>query len=260
MQIYERVKELNDESLVLASRWIFAGVGVKSFGLIYKIVLDDATSSRTELRIASISAIRVSFSKGIPEEWKEKVFSILSNKQDDQDQKVRKEILNTYITLYEYAKRPVFSGILYLCSRDNQLSLDASNLLMHKELNVDHFLELADFLASSSDRSVVEMVLLSFYSWAKKELVEPELQIIYDLLKRFSYFDIRQIEEALNELGKVDLETCLKYLYCWQEGANARLRFQLPKIAVAFARTDFNKLVDTFTPFLYVEKMEWLIF
>lgn len=64
------------------------------------------------------------------------------------------------------------------------------------------------------------------------------------------------MEEALNELGKADLETCLSHLYCWQEKANPKLKFQLPKIAVAFARSDFNKLVDTFTQILFDEKKE----
>jgi hypothetical protein len=225
LEIYKKAKELNDPHLLLACRWIFGGVGANDFRLIYKILLKDIEAAEPELRIASVSAIRIAFAKGLMSDWKTQVFSFLDSKQDDPDQRVRKELLNTYITLYGYAKEPCFAGILFLCKNDNQLNFDASNLLLHKELTTEHYLEMIEFLSSSQDKSVIEMVLLSFYSWAKKEIIEPELQIIYDLLKRFSYFDIRQIEEALNELGKADLETCLRYLYCWLEDANARIRF-----------------------------------
>jgi hypothetical protein len=260
LEVYDYVKKIGDESLVFACRWIFAGVGINEFNLIYEIVLSDITSNRAELRIASISAIRVTFSRGLPDQWRKQILSILNNLEHDRDQRVRRELLNTYITLYGFAKDPCFSGILRLCEIDSQLSLDASNLLMHGELNIDHYLELLKFLASSTDPSVIEMVLLSFYSWARKEIIEPELQIVYELLKRFSFFDMRQIDQALNELGKADLETCLNYLYCWQGDANYKLKFYLPRVAVAMAKSDLIKLVDTFNPILFTEKMGWFIF
>lgn len=260
LQIYKKAKELKNPKLLLACRWIFAGVGKKNFALACDIVSEDIEASEPELRICSLSAIRIAFANGLASDWMEAVFSLLESKKDDPDQGVKKELLNTYITFYSYAKEPCLSSILYLCKKDDQLNIDASNLLMHKELATAHYLKMIEFLSSSQDKFVIEMVLLSFYSWAKKEIIEPELQIIYELLKRFSYFDIRQIEEALKELGKVDQETCLKHLYCWQEKANPKLKFQLPKIAVAFARSDFNKLVDTFTQILFDEKKEWFIF
>lgn len=260
LEIYKKAKELKDIPLVLACRWIFGGVGAKNFNLIYKTVLDDIKAAQPELRIASISAIRIANAKGLESDWKTQVFSLLDSKQNDPDQGVRRDLLYTYLTFYSYAKESCFSAIMALCKNDNQLNYDALSLLHHSDLSTEHYLQLIDFLSTSEDKSIIEHVLMSFNGWAKKELVETELKIVYNVLKRFSFFGVGSLEEALNEIGKADLETCLKYVYYWLEDRSGKIRFYTPMIAVALAIHDFNKLVDSFNPILYSQKMEYYVF
>jgi len=258
-EIYQTAKKLNKPSLLLSCRWIFGGVGERNFALIHKDVLQDIKAVNPELRISALTAIKLSFAKGTIPSWVSEIFSLLDSKQDDPDQKVKTELLRTYLAFYSYAKDRCFSAILDLSKKDNELMDDASNLLFNKDLTTQHYLIMVEFLAGSKEKRILETILLSFHNWAKKELIEPELKIVYGMFQRFSFFDLGTLNEALNEMGNADLETCLKYVYCWSQDEDAKIRYFAPNIAVEFARNDFGKLVDSIN-FSSNSEKDWFIF
>lgn len=245
IEIHEKAKGLNDLALVLISRWIFGGVGAKDFNLIYGTLVEDIKSTKHELRIASVTAMMVAFAKGINDYWKGKVFALLESVQDDQERAVREELIRAYTTLYAYAKEQSFSGILAICKKDPQFSFQASTFLFHQEIEKEHYLEMIRFLAASNDPSVIEHVLLSFRAW-DAETVEKKLEIIYDLLKRFSYFGLRMLDDALNQIGKSDLETSLSYCFRWLEDNDPKISYYLPSIFVELSESNFEKLTQKF--------------
>ena len=245
IEIHEKAKQLNDSELVSVSRWILGGVGAKDFNLIYETLVKDIASNKCELRIASVTSTMIAFAKGINENWKERVFALLDSAQNDKEKAVREELIRAYTTLYAYAKEQSFSGISAICKSDPQFSFQVSTFLFHQEIKKAHYLEIIQFLAASNDPSVIEHVLLSFRAW-DADVIEKKLEIIYDLLKRFSYFEIRMIDFALNEIGKADLERSLSYCFRWLEDNDPKVSYCLPSILVELAESNFEALIQRF--------------
>jgi hypothetical protein len=242
IRIHEKAKQLDDLGLVLVSRWIFGGVGAKDFNLIYGTLVKDIASTKRELRIASITATMIAFSKGIKEEWREKVFALLTAVQDDEERTVREELIRAYTTLYTYDKEPSFSGILDICNKDPQFCFQASTLLFHPEIEKNHYLEMMNFLARIGDPSALDHILIFFH----KSPIETDkkLEIIYDLIKRFSYYGLRMLDFALNEIGKVDLETSLNYCFSWLQDSDPKISYYLPSIFAELSESNYERLIQ----------------
>ena len=257
LTIYKKAREMNNPDVLLSCRWIVGGIGKKNFELIHKDVLECLKSTHTELRILAITAIRVSFAEGIAPNWEKKVLSLLESSREDTDQKVKTELLNTYITFYNYAKEPCFTGIVELSKQNIELKYLASNLLLHPSLTKQHYAILVNILAENYDQPILENVLFSIHNRAEPEFIENELDIIQNILNRYSFFDLKRypLDDALNKMGAVDLEACLARVYSWSKDRNTRIRYSAPRIAVEFGRHDFDKLVENIVSIMDQEEL-----
>jgi hypothetical protein len=148
-----------------------------------------------ELRISAISIVRVVFAKEMADARRAEIFALPDSKQTDVDLRVRKELIYTYVVFYKYDPEHCFSAILSLCKNDHELSFHILGLLHLPELHEEHYLQLLNFLSDSEEKTKIDHVLMSFHDWAKKELVEAELNVVFKALKRFSFFGIGSIKK-----------------------------------------------------------------
>lgn len=255
LQIYKKALELNEPDLFLSCRWIFGGIGKRNFDLVHKDILADIRAANSELRILAITAIRVAFAEGIPPNWEKEILLLLDNSREDPEQKVRIELLNTYLTFYAYAKESCFTGIMELLKQNTELEYFASNLLLHPNLAKHHYSTLISVLAKSDDKAVLENVLFSIYKLSEAEFIESELVIIRSILERFSFFELKTLNKALNKMGEVNLKVCLTSVYSWANEKNFKIQYYAPRIAVEFARNDFGKLAESLASVMDEEEM-----
>jgi hypothetical protein len=247
LEIYRKAREINNSLLLSSCRWIVGGVGKKDFKLIYTHVLDCLKSSSPELRVLAITWIRISFAHGITPNCKNKIFSLLDNSQMDPEQKVKLELLNTYITFYSYAKGRCFRGIIALLNENLDLMRTTAKLLFHRDLSKQHYDTLVKKLAETDDKDIIESVLKSIGKRGDAESIENYLNIIEKILKNDSYFQLKSypLDDALNKMGAIDLNACLGRVNSWLKSSNTNIQYACPTIAVEFGRNNLDKLVQS---------------
>jgi len=259
LAICNKAREIKKPELFFCCRWIVGGLGKRDFKQIYKMILEDIGSPSSELRISALTAIMVAFGERMEPEWADKVFQLLQKVKADPDQQVKIELLRVYSTLYKYSEEVCFSSMIELSKQNEVLKRVASLFMSLRGMSKPHYQSFLEEMSQSDDKTVLENVSLAMYKLASDD-VKSELKVVRRVLKSHSFFEIPSLNMALNKLGEIDLETCLKALNSWVEEKDVEIEFAAPTIAVEVSKKDTSRLVDSLISSMDNEKLFWFTF
>ena len=249
LELFEKMAESDDKDVVSYSGLILGGSGKKEFGRVFPRIVDNVKSQDSDIQATSIKALRVIFEDRNLSETApnilEKVFQVLRDlTSPNVDSKIRSQVSNAYIDFYKFDPEQCYGRLKDLAQqKDSNIRFTIADRLFFIDLK-DGKQEMALLKECSQDDNPYTLEKVAFALSKKgKYFPEESLEIIKDWTKRGKFYKINILEYCLQEIGKGNLDQCIKTIETWIRGEkDPLLRFHIPKILSKISISNYTKL------------------
>lgn len=241
-------KMTGKEGLIFYSSFPLGGAGRTDFEKAFHFIKEGTKSSNSELKAASIRALRVIFEKEEKPKKSAEIFEILKNASNKEENiVVRNEVANAYIDFNKFDPKECTDNLIRLANQgDSSIRLNlAYSLQTAKLVHGEDVIKILKICSEDDDERVLKRVSIAL-AFNGKEYPEDTLEIVKNWVKRGKYFDVSEIEYCLQEIGKGYLDRCIKVVEDWIENEkDERFQFFIPIILKEMCSSNYGQLMGS---------------
>jgi len=250
--LFDSIVSTKEENMVLYSGLVLGGVGKKEPDNVLDRITENIKTESPYLRAAYIKALRVMFEDSQLVQG-ERVFEILRSAASPRENGlVRSEAANAFIDFYKFNPSFCYNQILDLAKQgDSKIRLVIAQRLWFGSLKPKP--NIMSILKECAQDDSPET--LSAVSWALsnqgKEYPRETLNIVRQWIRRRKYFEIREIDFLLSEIGKANTAKCIEIIMSWIKNTkDTILMAAIPSLLVSVSSSNREILLDYLKAFL----------
>lgn len=218
INLYHRLIEVSSDLTISYSGLILGGAAKRRFDDVFAIIERDLRKDKISIKIACLKALRVAFETEGVVEFPPRILDILEEMWKNKDPSVRTEVIQGYVDFRRYNPQVCEQKLLEIARTGSSLErLTITNRLWFQDLQ-DQSIEVEILKICSEDNNVnVFESVAHVLSRKGQAYLNDSLEIVRKMLKKYSLYDIPDLEYSVQKLCEKNREACQETFQKWHD-------------------------------------------